>query len=62
MITKQQRIEQLNSLLSTLKEICSKYDLRLGQVITITHSRNFEIDLFNIENDKLEALILKELS
>ena len=59
-MTTEQRNEELISLLATLEELCSKYNLRLGQVIQLALSKaDYNVDLFDIENGKLEELIQK---
>ena len=59
-MTTEQRNEELISLLATLEELCSKYNMRLGQVIQLALSKtDYNVDLFDIENGKLEELIQK---
>lgn len=59
-MTTAQRNEELISLLTTLEELCTKYNLRLGQVIQLALNRaDYNVDLFDIENGKLEELIQK---
>ena len=53
-MTTAQRNEELISLLTTLEELCTKYNLRLGQVIQLALNRaDYNVDLFDIENGKL---------
>jgi hypothetical protein len=58
MINREKRKEDLDALLINLNDLCSENDLRLGQVIDIAMN-NTTVDLFTIENDKLNDLILE---
>lgn len=63
MIDREDRACELKTLLSTLDTICTTYDLRLGQLICIILGREETLKdrLFNIENEELEQIIIKNL-
>jgi len=57
---KEQRIEELKSLLSTVENICTEKDLRVGQLFEIIKHES-DANLFYAENLQLQNLILKLL-
>ena len=61
MIDREDRAAELKQLLHTIDIICCRYDLRLGQLIQSIISRHSEIDIFTIENEQLEKLVIEDI-
>lgn len=61
MINREDRAAELKQLLHTIDIICCRYDLRLGQLIQSVISRHPELDIFLLENEQLEELIIEDI-
>jgi hypothetical protein len=58
-MTRKAREVEAVSLLEEVKDICIKYDIRVGQLFEVLKNLNPDVDFFNIENGELENILLK---
>ena len=53
---KRKRATDLLMLTTNINKFCTDNDIRLGQLINILEKK-YQIDLFNVENSKLDKLL-----